>query len=169
MRAFIAVEVISEKLKKLQKQFDIDGVKLTDHFHLTLKFFNEISEEDIEKVKTALKTIKLEPFDLEITSLGAFPGGDHVQTIWVGVKSDGLLKLHQAIDAKLIEMFEKDTRFSAHITFGRVKFVTDKKLLLERIKNAKVEVEKFSIKEFKLIKSILEKEGPIYEDLAVFK
>lgn len=169
MRAFIAVEVKSDKLKELQKQFDIDGVKLTDHFHLTLKFFKEISEEDVEKVKTVLKKIKFEAFDLELTDLGVFPGGDYVQTIWVGVKSDDLIRLQKEIDENLIEMFEKDARFSAHITLGRVKFVSDKKILLDRIKTSKVELEKFKIKEFRLIKSTLEKEGPVYGDLAVFK
>ena len=169
MRAFIAVEVKSDKLKELQKQFDIDGVKLTDHFHLTLKFFKEISEEDVEKVKTVLKKIKFEAFDLELTDLGVFPDGEYVQVIWVGVKSEGLIKLQKEIDETLSSLFEKESRFSAHITLGRVKFVTDKKLLLDRIKNSKVEPEKFKVNEFKLIKSVLEKEGPVYEDLVVFK
>lgn len=169
MRVFVAVEIKSDKLKELQKQFDIEGVKLTDHFHITLKFFKEISEEAIEKVKTAFKTIKFEPFDLELTNLGVFPGGEDVRVIWVGAKSEGLLKLHKEIEEKLSGMFEKDLRFSEHITLGRVKFVTDKKLLLDRIKDSKVEPEKFKIKEFKLIKSTLEKEGPVYEDIAFFK
>src|SRR3989344_9576981 len=105
MRVFVAVEIKSDKLKELQKQFDINGVKLTEHFHITLKFFKEISEEDIEKVKTALKTIKFEPFDLELTTLGVFTGGDDVRVIWVGAKSEGLIKLHKEIEEKLSEMF----------------------------------------------------------------
>lgn len=169
MRAFVAVEVKSDKLNELQKQFDIEGVKLTDHFHITLKFFWEISEENIEKVKTALKTIKFKPFDLELTNLGVFPGGEYVRVIWVGVKSEGLVELQKEIDSKLLGMFEKDSGFSAHITLGRVKFITDKQLLLDRIKNSKIEHEKFKISEFRLIKSTLEKAGPVYEDLAVFK
>lgn len=186
MRAFIAIELDSDNLRKTQKEFDIRGVKLTDHFHLTLKFFKEISEEDIEKVKTLLKTIKFEQFDLELTNLGVFPklesfpsgssivlsdgkDSNYVRVIWVGAKSEGLVELQKKIDEALIGMFEKESRFSAHITIGRVKFVTDKQLLFERIKNAKVEVEKFNIEEFKLIKSTLEEDGPVYEDLAVFK
>ena len=169
MRAFVAVEVESDKLNKLQEQFDINGVKLTNNFHLTLKFFKEINEDNIEKVKTALKSIKFKSFDLELTSLGTYPGGDYVRVIWVGVKSADLVNLHKEVEDKLSGMFEKDLRFSEHITLGRVKFVSDKKLLLDRIKDAKVESETFKIKEFKLIKSTLEIEGPIYEDLAVFK
>jgi len=186
MRVFVAVEIKSDKLKELQKQFDINGVKLTEHFHITLKFFKEISEEDVEKIKTALKTIKFEPFDLELTTLGVFPkfesfasGGsiglsdgnsnNSVRVIWVGAKSEGLIKLHKEIEEKLSERFEKDVRFSEHITLGRVKFVSDKQLLLDRIKDSKVEPEKFKIREFKLIKSTLEKEGPVYEDIAFFK
>ncbi len=169
MRAFIAVEVESEKLRALQKQFEITGVKLTDHFHITLKFFREISEKQAEEIKNRLNEIKFDQFELEIDGLGTYPSGDYVRVIWVGVKSDKIYDLQKEIDDKLADMFPKDTRFSSHITLGRVKFVTDKTLLLDRIKNAKVEPEKLTIKEFRFIRSTLEKEGPVYEDLAVFK
>ncbi len=121
MRAFIAVEIKSDKLKELQKQFDVNGVKLTAHFHITLKFFKEISEENVEKVKTALKTIKFKPFDLELTTLGVFPkfesfaagatiklsDGNYVRVIWVGAKSEGLIKLHKEIEEKLKKIEER--------------------------------------------------------------
>lgn len=169
MRAFIAVEVESEKLKEVQKQLEIHGVKLTNHFHITLKFFREIDEKTIEKIKTILSTLKFKQFEMELDGLGVFPDFDYVKVIWVRVKSEDLLKLQKEVDEKLIEMFEKDMRFSSHITLGRVKFVSDKRLLLDRLKSVKIEPEKFLVKEFRLIKSTLELEGPVYEDLAIFK
>lgn len=169
MRAFIAIEVESQKLKEVQKQFEISGIKLTDHFHITLKFFREISEDLAEKVKERLRDLKFKPFEIEIESIGTFPGGEYVRVIWVGVKSEEIYELQKLVDEKLSDLFPKDTRFSSHITLGRVKFVTDKRLLLDRIKSAKLEAEKFLVKEIRFIKSTLEREGPKYEDLAVFK
>ena len=169
MRAFIAVEVESEKLKEVQKQLDIHGVKLTNHFHITLKFFREIDEKTVNKIKTILSTLKFKQFEIELDGLGVFPEPDYVKVIWVRVKSDDLLKLQKEVDEKLIEMFERDMRFSAHITLGRVKFVSDKRLLLDRLMSIKIEAEKFLVKEIRFIKSTLELEGPVYEDLAVFK
>ena len=169
MRAFIAVEVESEKLKEIQKQFEITGVKLTNHFHITLKFFKEISDEAIEEVKRRLNDVKFDSFDLEINGLGTYPGGNYVRVIWVSVKSAEIYELQKEIDNKLADLFPRDTKFSSHITLGRVKFVTDKQLLLDRIKSTRVEPDKFKVKEFKLVKSVLEEEGPVYEDLAKFE
>lgn len=167
MRAFIAIEVESDKVRQVQKQLDIEGVKLTTHFHLTLKFFRDISDELVEKIKEKLKEIKFKPFDLELEDIGVFPlQGSYIRVIWIGAKSNKLNELHDLIDEKLVDLVEKDTRFSAHITLGRVKFVPDKKLLLNKVKNVRFESERFTVKGFKFIKSILEKEDPVYEDLA---
>jgi len=169
MRAFIAIEVESENLKKVQKEFDVEGIKLTSHFHITLKFFREISDELAEKVKEKLKEIKFEAFDIELEGVGVFPPeGNYIRVIWVGSKSEKLYELQKTIDEKLSDLFEKDTRFSGHITLGRVKFAPDKQLLLNKVENAKFESEKFTVKRFKFIKSVLETEGPAYEDLEVY-
>ena len=65
--------------------------------------------------------------------------------------------------------FKKDTRFHPHVTLARVKFVKDKQDFIKSLKEIKIEKKSFEITEFKLIKSTLTGEGPIYEDLAVFQ
>lgn len=173
MRAFIAIETpkeINNILKDIQKKFEGSGkINFTkEPYHLTLKFLGEITEEQSEKIKTLLKDIKLKPFELELTSLGAFPNERYIRVLWVGVKGEKVNELQQQIDTKLTGMFGKDLRFHAHITLGRVKFVKNKAEMKELLKT-KVPNIKFEVKEFKLIKSILTSKGPEYEDVGVFK
>ena len=65
-------------------------------------------------------------------------------------------------------MFKKEKRFYPHITLGRVKFVNDPETFVPALKEITVEPKQFEVKEFKLIKSTLTSEGPVYEDLAIF-
>ena len=171
MRAFIAIEIseeVNKLLEDLQKKFqDLGKINFTKKpHHLTLKFLGEVTEEQVEKIKTLLKDVKLKSFELELTGLGVFPNENYIKVIWVGVKGR-VNELQQRIDSKLAEMFEKDERFHAHITLGRVKFVKDKQKIKEILKT-KIPNLKFEVKEFKLIKSELTPEGPIYEDLGTF-
>ena len=51
---------------------------------------------------------------------------------------------------------------------ARVKLPMDKKSFVETIKSIKVENRKIEIKDFRLVKSALTSQGPVYEDLEVF-
>ncbi len=169
MRAFIAVEIQSDKLRELQKQFDINGVRSAKALHITFKFLGEIDEVLVEKIKQRLGELQFDSFEIETDKIGTFPENmEKINVVWVGVKSDKLLKLHKLIDEKLSDLVAKEIRFNPHITLSRIKFVPNKKFLLDKIKTVKVEPERFSIKEFKFIESILTEEGHVYKDLAVF-
>jgi len=172
MRAFIAIETpeeINKVLKETQKKFEELGkINFTrEPYHLTLKFFGEIAEEQAEKIKTLLKDIKIKPFELELTNLGVFPNENYIRVLWVGVKGGRVYELQQQIDSQLADMFKKDTRFHAHITLGRVKFIKDKEKIKEILKT-KIPNLKFEVKEFKLVKSELTPKGPEYEDVEIF-
>lgn len=173
MRAFIAIETpeeIDKVLKGVQKKFEGQGkINFTkEPYHLTLKFLGEINENQIEKIKILLKDIKFKSFELELTELGVFPNENYIRVLWIGVKGGRVYELQQQIDAKLAEIFPKDTRFHAHITLGRVKFIKNKEKIKELLKT-KVPSLKFEVEEFKLIKSELMPEGPIYKDVEVFR
>lgn len=173
MRTFIAIETpkeINSTLKEIQKKFTgLGKINFTQEpYHLTLKFLGEISEDQCAQVKELLKSIKFKPFELELTQLGVFPNENYIKVIWVGTKDKEVNDLQQQIDSKLTGMFAKDSRFHAHITLGRVKFVQDKLRIKELLKT-KVPSLKFEVKEFKLIKSELKPNGPEYTDLEVFK
>jgi 2'-5' RNA ligase len=97
-----------------------------------------------------------------------FPSDDYIRVIWVGLKDDDSMQnLAQDIREALPE-FKDDYPFKAHLTIGRVRFVKDKKELVEELKKIKVKSEKFKVENFKLYKSTLTPEGPVYEEVGAF-
>ncbi|NQU97832.1 RNA 2',3'-cyclic phosphodiesterase [Candidatus Woesearchaeota archaeon] len=174
MRLFIAVEApkeLKEFFVKLQKQVDKGAkINLTKEFHLTLKFLGEIDEKKLKEVKAKLKEIKHEPFKIKTSNLGVFPTESYIKVVWMGLKPyDRINELQKKIDEQLKDMFPEDKRFHPHITLGRVKFVEDKKKFIDNLKSIKVEEKEFEVKDFRLKKSTLTPEGPVYEDLEIYE
>jgi len=164
MRAFIAIEIpFEEEFKNYRNKIkDLGGFTFPKgQPHLTLKFLGEIDESKIEKIKKKLKEIEFKPFKVGLGKLGTFPNEKHINIIWISlIPEDKIKKLQKKIE----EICGKDKReFKAHVTLARVKFVRDKKRLLESLKT-KIEGE-FKIDKFKLIKSELTPKGAIYTDL----
>lgn len=170
MRVFIAVEIPKEhqeKIKEIQKQFsNLGNINFTKDYHCTLKFLGEISDKQAEQVKEKLRKIKMKKFEANLEGLGAFPNENYINVIWIEIKGR-LSELQQKIDSELVEMFPKDERFKAHLTLGRVKSVKDKTAMKEKLK-MRTEEMRFEVKEFKLIKSTLTPEGPMYETLETY-
>ncbi|MFH1210723.1 MAG: RNA 2',3'-cyclic phosphodiesterase [archaeon] len=170
MRTFIAVEIPKEhqeKIKGIQKQFSgLGNINLVKDYHCTLKFLGEIDEKQLQQVKEKLGKIKMKKFEVNLEGMGAFPNESHINVIWIAIKGK-VSELQQKIDSELADMFPKDERFKAHLTLGRVKSVKDKKTMQEKLR-IKTEEIKFEVKEFKLIKSTLAPEGPIYETLETY-
>ncbi|NQV09284.1 RNA 2',3'-cyclic phosphodiesterase [Candidatus Woesearchaeota archaeon] len=173
MRTFIAVEV-PEELKKyfvgLQKRLEEDAkIAFSKDFHLTLKFLGEIHEDKVEKVKNVLKEVEFEGFKLKTSEIGVFPNEDYVRVVWVGLEpGDKIKELQRLVDDKLKD-FPNDHKFHPHITLGRVKFIPDKNKFKETLKSLKIQEKEFEVKDFRLKKSILTPEGPVYEDLKIYE
>lgn len=166
MRIFIAVELpnrIKEKLKEVQEDFIKDGdINFAKDYHITLKFLGEISPTKINRVKERLKTISIKPFELHLSKLGVFPDMKFIQVFWAGVEPQTKIKkLQERIDSKLMDMFEGDKRFKAHITLGRVKRLRDKDRFLDKLREIEINGS-FSVKNFYLIQSELTSRGPVY-------
>jgi len=173
MRLFIAVDFkeLREFFENLQKQIpnEIAKFKLTNSYHLTLKFFGEVEDNKVDLIKENLKKIKIGLSSVTLDKIGFFPSEDYINVVWVGFRDNkGIINLQQQVDSSLKESFKKDNGFYPHITLARVKFVKDKEKFVETLKNIKVEEKTFEIKNIKLIKSTLKPEGPVYEDLGVF-
>ena len=175
MRLFIAIDFgeLRDCLIELQDNLPKEDVKLTltKRYHLTLKFLGEVSETDAEKVIEILKKIKFEKFEINLDDIGVFPNENYIRVVWVGVNpKKQVIELQRNIEDSLKEFnFKKDFSFHPHITLARVKFVKDKPNFIDALKKLKINKDKIIItKEFKLIKSTLSPEGPIYEDWEVF-
>jgi len=178
MRAFIAIDLpdkIKGYLSKIQKELKINSAKIKwvekENLHLTVKFLGELDEAKINEVKQALSKIEFKPQTVSLSEIGVFPSENYIRVIWAGIKpSDKIVELQQKIETSLAELgIKKENRkFETHITLGRVKFIKDKKELIDKIKSVDIKTEEFVLDCFKLKKSTLTEKGPVYEDLSIF-
>ena len=171
MRLFIALDfsTLKDYLTEVQNSIkDLAKMTLPKDFHLTLKFLGEVPEDKISKIKETLNNISFNKFSVELDNAGFFPSESYIRVVWVGIKPiDKVNELQKLIDNSLSQIFSKDSRFHLHITIARVKFIKDKKQFIETIKSIKLENKKIDINDFRLIKSTLTPDGPIYKDLDV--
>src|SRR3990167_976654 len=115
MRLFIATEFKSEEFSRLRNEFNIKGIKVVDHFHLTWKFLGDVEEDKIPELVQKLKKVKMNKFKVNSTQLGSFPSLWDIQVIWIGLDGKEIAYLKKEIEKMLIKMFQKDKRFSAHV------------------------------------------------------
>jgi 2'-5' RNA ligase len=175
MRLFIALGISEEAkdtLRKTQKKIQSSNSKLTlvKEFHLTLKFLGEVEENKVEEIKERLSKVKFEGFEVCTGNIGVFPSIESIRVLWVGLESKNMIEsLQNKIEEALSGMFAEDKEFHAHVTIARVKFIDNKKLFKDSLKNIKAERIKFKIDRFRLMKSTLLPAGPVYEVLEEYK
>ena len=177
MRCFIAIKLpieIKDYLFELQREIRSEYAKINfvhkKNLHLTLKFLGEINNKKIEEIKERLKEIKFKHLEFSLNDVGFFPNEKSIRVVWISLKpTNAVIELQQKIDSEILDLFNKDERFSAHLTLGRVKLIKNKEKFLERLGSLNIENKTFLINSFYLIKSNLKREGPEYTDLEVFE
>lgn len=173
MRCFIAIEFpehvraeIFHAFEDLNKSGYCSGSFTgKENLHLTLCFLGDISEEDSEKVKTALKKINFQKFSVETGEIGFFPSESHINTLWVGVNSNKLAILKKEIEEVLseegISADKKD--FIPHLTVARMKNIKDRKKFLDYVSGIKLQKMLFVAEDFAFMKSVLKDKVPEYK------
>jgi len=170
MRLFVAIDLDQEDyFKEIQKKLPEAKASFPKTFHLTLKFLGETDKK--EEIIGKLKEIKFKYFKLKTTHIGVFPSENYIRVVWLGLNNNNdLKKLQQDIESALESFnFKRDFDFHPHITLARIKFLKDKENFVKKLKEIKFDEKEFQVKEFKLIKSELTREGPFYEDIEVFE
>lgn len=181
IRCFVAIELpeaVKKALGSLRTrldlpQFDVRWVQ-PDNLHLTLRFLGEIPEEKLPEVEeaSARTAHASEAFSLRIRGLGAFPKLEAARVVWAGVNPEQpLIRLENRLSSELsfFRWPPPDKPFRPHLTLGRVKSsrgLVELRKLLER--NREQQVGEMDVQEILLIRSQLERSGPIYTVLKRF-
>ncbi len=180
LRAFLAIDVdedLKAKMYKIIKQFKkIDAnIKYVDleNLHLTLKFFGDIDTEGIDLLSSKIESVvsNFDNFTVKIKGCGAFPNTKRIKVIWLGIDEDEIVKkLHDELDKEFVKLgFDKDKKFSSHLTIGRMRNAKGKDKVKSTIEEfSEVEIGEMTVDKIVLKKSTLTPHGPIYEDLEIF-
>ena len=181
VRAFLGIDLdddLKPKINKIIRQFKqidtrIKYVELAN-LHLTLKFFGDIDTNGLDLLEEAIANVLADfnAFNIKIKGCGAFPNNNHIKVIWVGIDDDSIIRdLHDKLDKEFVRLgFDKDRKFSTHLTIGRMKSAKNKDKVKSVIEEfADIEIGEMEVSKISLKKSTLTPQGPIYEDLTVFE
>jgi RNA 2',3'-cyclic 3'-phosphodiesterase len=177
LRLFAAVEippeakrVVASAVAPWREQFPKARWSPEDNWHVTLKFMGRTWPRLRGWVEERMRaaTGGVEPFEVRLEGLGAFPSAGRARVVWAGV-SDGtgrFAALAAAIDEALATEFPVETRpWHPHLTVGR----SDPPIPLpDGFVDSPVEPVGFRIDRVALFQSHLRRPAPRYEALATF-
>ncbi len=173
MRCFISIDIpeeIKDSIREIQNQLPEFFGKKTEfeNLHLTLKFLGEVDENQIEEVKRRLREINFNEFKTEINELGVFDNRrskKYSRKIIVWLHLTKCEELQKQVDEALKDLLSEEVRFMSHLTIARVKDVKEKNNFLDDLKKVKLQRMMFNVDAFRLKKSVLTADGPVYETL----
>jgi len=168
---FISINIpkeIARKIKnKIKDKFkDIFvGTKVSiDKYHLTLRFFGEINEDEISEIRKRLRRVDFRSFYVSVGELGYFKNRFR-GILYVKLNSD---KLNQLVENIWEEVGSEKRKFASHITLVRTKKCLHWESLEKLMKDIKFENLGFEVNKFSLMKSELKKTGAEYTILEDF-
>src|SRR5271170_1424181 len=97
IRLFAAIAVPFEIGAGLvRRQQGLEGARWrpTEAFHITLRFFGEVSEAVADDIDAELNVVSGEALTLALEGVGSFQDGDDIHAVWAGVEENpGLQQL----------------------------------------------------------------------------
>ena len=174
-RCFLAVnfdQSVKEKISALQGRLKYGGDAVSwtnrDNFHLTIKFFGDVSSADYAGISDLIKkrAAAAAGSELELKGLGCFPETGPPKIVWAGCR-DASGRLASLCDTLLDGFaalgFKKDRPFSPHITIGRVKRLYSSAAFIKKISDRReFFVDRVRVRQLDLMKSELFGSGPVY-------
>ena len=176
MRCFLSIDLSEDtrkEIERIQSEFPKDSKLILvkpEIVHLTLKFFGEITDLEVEKAKELLKKTDFKKFKAKLSSLDIFTPA-FIKVIYMNVEPTAEFeKIHSVIDKLFsLENFKVDGEWKSHATLARVRFVKDRKKFIDDVRKIKVSPIEFTVERITLKKSILTEKGPVYEDILSVK
>ena len=181
IRAFLAIDLpgsLRLGLAQVQGKLKESGADVrwvpVGNIHLTLKFFGNIPDGDVEAIAAAAREVaaKQAPFELQATEPGAFPSVKAPRVVWLGLGGDVLPlsqfchRLEKAFAA--LGHLPEDRPFHPHLTLGRVKSPQGRERLARLLQTLPpMQWTPFQVKEVILFRSQLSPQGSTYTPLKV--
>lgn len=180
MRLFIAIDLtenIKQNIKEIQDELKKTPANLNivkpEKTHITLKFLGDIEGKRVPEIEKILdKTTKnREKIPIQIEGMGAFPGLDYIQVIWIGTNkgTEKIKGIHKQIEKNVVEknLAQKEKHdFTPHITIARMNGAKGKKQVQNIIENNKTKnIGQIEASKIKLKKSTLTSQGPKYDTI----
>lgn len=178
-RVFLGVDLAQEIKQviedlKVRNRLDKLPIKLVEleNSHIAIKFFGDLSDEQIKIVNQAVMIVvrDFKYFEVTIKDSLVFPNIFQPRVLALKIISSDLQVLAQKIFAELDKLGFVETeqrKYTAHITLGRIK---DKLTDLEKEKIAGLKFEdRLIVSAIQLFESQLTSDGPIYTILKEFK
>lgn len=179
IRAFLAVDLpesyragltaVQDHLKK--SRADVRWTRVAS-IHLTLKFFGDITETQVETLSAAASpiTAATPAFTLRVQGVGTFPGPKNPRVIWLGLsgQTDILARLVQSLKQAFVPLgFPMEKRqFTPHLTLGRVRSSQGKEALHQSLQTVALpEFAEFQVNQLVLYRSTLRPQGALYTPL----
>lgn len=180
IRAFLAIDLpdsLRPKLALVQGELkksnaDVRWVPV-GNIHVTLKFFGNVPDTEIEPLAQAAREMaeKQAPMELKVTVAGAFPSVRSPRVIWLGLGGDVIPltqfyhRLEKAFGA--LGYPPEGRAFNPHLTLGRVRSPEGRARLSRALENIVVDWPPFQVREIILFQSVLSPRGSTYTALQV--
>jgi len=168
MRLFVGLELpwdVKERLSGLAGSLQGARWVPPENYHLTLRFIGETPHHVAEEIDHALAALRLRPFDLRLTGLGAFHKGGRPTQLWVGAaRCEPLDRLQGKIETALqrVGLPAEKRRFTPHVTIARLDNVSEASAAGFIGQHNLFAAEPFTVEEFVLFSSRLGKERSVY-------
>ena len=180
-RVFIAIKIILDEdslaiIQTLKSQLSTEKIKWVEdqNHHLTLHFFGDISDSEIESTKTILKKVShRNSFELKIEGLSTFSRNGIPNIVFAKISASKDLKaLNIDLQNELSNagFSVRKGEYKPHLTLGRIKRVNDQMLMndvLFDLRNCYFQT--CSVNSITLFESELTPTGPIYSALEKFE
>ena len=183
IRAFLAIEPPEDILQKISVLQEKLRREISDRIswtkpegqHLTLKFFGDISKEDVKNICPTVqkRTVAEQKLNLKVEKLGVFPDAHRPLVLWCGVTGDTekLITLQKKLDGDFAALGvpAEERPFRAHLTLGRIKASHDLTGISTALtRHGTFAAGEFSCRELFLFQSQLSPQGAVYTKLAEF-
>jgi 2'-5' RNA ligase len=181
IRAFLAIDLpgsLRLGLAQVQGKLKESGADVrwvpVGNIHLTLKFFGNVPEGEVEALAEAARRVaeNQAPFELQVTGAGAFPSLKSPRVVWLGLADEvaALAQFYHRLEKAFAALghLPEDRPFHPHLTLGRVRSPAGRERLARMLQELPPpQWPPFPVKELILFRSTLSPQGSTYTPLKI--